>query len=203
VGLVLIPAPPTVSEVLAEQFRARLPVQVPVEVIPAPEPGSGSQVRAALAWAGAALAAEDSGLVVVHDSLYPLTSADRVGVVVDAVRTGGCSGVVPVRSVIDTVKWVDGDGVVRGTADRDAFRLVGSPQVYRARVLADALASAAPEVLRGSGAQLLPRVVWAAGGRLHAIPDSGEILRAATADDLLLVEAVLHVGATDGVTASG
>jgi 2-C-methyl-D-erythritol 4-phosphate cytidylyltransferase len=199
VSRVLVPAPPALLAVLAEQLRAGLPASVDVEVIPVTENGPGARVRAVLAGAAAAVCADPAGVVVVHDPLHPLAPSGLVHAVVDLLAAeqggGACAGVVPVRPVTDTLKWVDEDDVVTGTADRQTFRMVYSPQAYRAGVLAAALATASPEDLRRRGAEVIPRVVEAAGGRLRTVPAPGEVFRIATTDDLVLAEAMLHVGA--------
>jgi 2-C-methyl-D-erythritol 4-phosphate cytidylyltransferase len=200
---ILVPAPPALLAALAEQLRAGLPASVDIEVIPVAENGPGARVRAVLAGAAAAVGADPTGIVVVHDPLHPLAPAGLVHAVVDLLTAAAvvgagetpCAGVVPIRPVTDTLKWVDEDDVVTGTADRQAFRMVYSPQAYRAGVLAAALASAPPEVLRARGAEVLPRLVEAAGGRLLTVPAPGEVFRIATEEDLVLAEAMLHVGA--------
>jgi 2-C-methyl-D-erythritol 4-phosphate cytidylyltransferase len=199
VSRVLVPAPPALLSALAAQLRAGLSAEVDVEVLPVPENGPGARVRAVLTGVAASVCADPTGIVVVHDPLHPLAPAGLVHAVVDRLSAEDdgvpCAGVVPVRPVTDTLKWVDEDDVVTATADRLTFRMVYSPQAYRAGVLAAALADAPDRVLRGRGAELLPGLVEAAGGRLRTVPAPGEVFRIATTDDLVLAEAMLHVGA--------
>lgn len=183
-----------------------------MEVLPVPENGLGARVRVALAREAAAAVAGRHEVVVVHDPLHPLAPAVLTRTVVDTLHgalledgSPAVAGVVPVRPVTDTLKWVDEDDVVIGTADRQAFRMVYSPQAYRASVLASVLATAAPEVLRGRGCEVLPVLVEASGGLLRTVAAPGEVFRIATREDLVLAEAMLLVGvdADDGTASRG
>ena len=155
----------------------------------------GLRVRAGLESArGRRAAPGDGDVVVVHDPLYPLSSAALVRAVVDALAgTPGCAASAPARPVTDTLKWVDEDEVVRETADREGYRMIYSPQAYRRAALAGALAAAPDEALRAQGADVVPRLVQARGGLVTLVPSPGEALRVAGEDDLVLVEALLHV----------
>jgi 2-C-methyl-D-erythritol 4-phosphate cytidylyltransferase len=108
---------------------------------------------------------------------------------------------VPAGVVTDTLKWVDGDEVVVGTADRASYAVVSSPQAYRRASLAAALAGADDETLRAQGAEVLPRLVQAGGGLVRLVPSPGEALRVATRQHIVLAEVLLQVGATgEGVS---
>jgi hypothetical protein len=141
---------------------------------------------------GAGRSAEaPSGLVVVHDPLHALAPASLVRDVVDELLAHQeADGILPVRPVTDTLKRTGPDGVVTGTADREAFHVVGSPQVYRAAVLARVDGWGAPALGPGD----LPVLVRAAGGRLRTVPAPGEVFPVTTDDDLVLAEAVLADG---------
>jgi 2-C-methyl-D-erythritol 4-phosphate cytidylyltransferase len=195
VPLTLVPVPPALEEAVADVLRTEPSGQV--EVLPAPAAGAGLRVRAALESPRARRAAGDDDVIVVHDPLYPLSSPTLVRAVVDGlVATPGVAASAPARPVTDTLKWVDEDEIVRGTADREGHRLVLSPQAYRRSVLADALTSAPEDALRGHRADALPRLVRARGGRVTLVPSPGEAFCVADEDDLVLVEALLHVDAS-------
>jgi 2-C-methyl-D-erythritol 4-phosphate cytidylyltransferase len=131
----------------------------------------------------------DEEIVLVHDPLHPLASDALVRAVVEAlVDDPDAVGAVPLGPVTDTVKWVDQNGRVTGTADRNALRTVHSPQGYR---LAPLLAALTLAVAADVGADALAGLVQAAGGRLRAVPAPAQALRVASADDLVLAEAVL------------
>lgn len=135
-------------------------------------------------------------IVVVHEPLFPMSPAALVGAVVQAVAgAADVVAAVPARRVTDTLKWVDHGEVVRDTADRERYRLIGSPQAYRMPALRAALAGAPEEALADRGPDVLPRLVAADGGRLALVPFGGELLRIGSQDDLLLAEALLEVEA--------
>ena len=129
-------------------------------------------------------------VVVVHDVLHPLAPPVLVAAVVDALeRDPTAVGALAVRAVTDTLKWVDGGGRILGTADREAHRVLCSPQAYRAGALASLAADAALDTA------LLPGRAGALG-RLVAVPAGQDVFRVAEPDDLALAEAVLRAART-------
>lgn len=85
-------------------------------------------VRLALAAVG------DPEFVLVHDAARPLTPADQIRRVVAALSEGQ-RAVIPVLSVIDTIKAVDANGVVLGTPERSGLRAVQTPQGFETALL--------------------------------------------------------------------
>jgi 2-C-methyl-D-erythritol 4-phosphate cytidylyltransferase len=191
---VVVPVPPALAAQVHE-LVAGLTGRATVEVLPVRDNGPGVRLLAALL---AHLPADDS-VVVVHDPLHPLAPPSLVVSVVERLleQGAGCAGVLPIRPVTDTLKAVDEDDVVTATADRDTYRMVYSPQAYRPLPLLAALRAATPASLRERGADRLPRLVQDAGGRLVTVGAPGEVFRISTADDLILAEAMLHVGMDD------
>jgi 2-C-methyl-D-erythritol 4-phosphate cytidylyltransferase len=209
---VVVVVPPALLEPIGA-LLATLPFGSPtVDVLPAQENGPGLRVRAALR----ARRPDPAGIVVVHDPLFPLAPAalvravvaplddvdfddiDPDGTVPDGAEphhAEGPAAVVPVRLVTDTLKRVDEDDVVTATVSRDGFRMVYSPQAFRTAALIAALDAADDAALRHPGADVLPRLIQAGGGRLHSVLAPGEVFRIAQADDLVLAEAMLGVGA--------
>lgn len=196
VGSVAVAVPHALVPFVEELFAARPAVRVCV----VDRNGYGHRVWGALH----ALEVPADQPVVVHDPLFSLASAALVRAVVDALtgsgpppsdeRTPRCVAAVPMRPVTDTLKWVDETGVIVGTADREQFRMVSSPQAYWPTPLRGLLADATPEQLRAEGADVLPRLVQAAGGNLIAVPAPGEVFRLSTGEDLVLADAMSHVG---------
>jgi 2-C-methyl-D-erythritol 4-phosphate cytidylyltransferase len=145
-----------------------------------------------------ALVALPPGDVLLHDARYPLASGELVRAVIRGLSTApdGVAGVVPVRAVTDTLKWVDGSQTVLETVRREEFRAVLCPQAYRLPALSRALG----EVPAGSLADgdplplWLPHAVRAGGGRLGTVEAPGEVFAVADADDALIAE-VLHAQA--------
>ena len=85
-------------------------------------------VRLALAAVG------DPEFVLVHDAARPLTPADQIRRVVEALRDGQ-RAVIPVLPVVDTIKAVDANGVVLGTPERSGLRAVQTPQGFETALL--------------------------------------------------------------------
>lgn len=79
----------------------------------------------------------DVDAVLVHDAARPFVPDDVVRRVLDALQSGA-PAVIPVVPLVDTVKRVDGDGVVVETIDRSTLRAVQTPQGFRRDVLAAA-----------------------------------------------------------------
>ena len=72
-------------------------------------------------------------VLLVHDAARPLTPPALFTAALAAVLAGA-DAVVPVLPLPDTVKLVDGDGVVLGTPDRAGLRVVQTPGAFRAAV---------------------------------------------------------------------
>jgi 2-C-methyl-D-erythritol 4-phosphate cytidylyltransferase len=193
VPLILVTVPPVLEEAVADVLWEERPERI--QVLPVRARAPGLRVRAVLESPPGRPSATDDHVVVVHDPLHPLSSPELVRTVVDGlVAGGGAAACAPARPVTDTLKWVDEDDVVRGTVDRDGYRVVSSPQAYRGRALASALASAPDDALRAPDALL--RLVQAGGGTVTLVPSPGEVFRVASQDDLVLVEALLQVDAS-------
>ena len=100
-------------------------------------PVFGGDTRQASVRAGLeALEPHGPQIVLVHDAARPFASQTLITRAIAAARES--SGAVPVTPVTDTVKSVDAKGVVTGTPDRAALRLVQTPQAFRFRTLLDA-----------------------------------------------------------------
>jgi 2-C-methyl-D-erythritol 4-phosphate cytidylyltransferase len=114
----------------------------------------------------AALAAADPAfpIVLVHDAARALAPATLVERVAAAVRDGH-DVVIPVLSVIDTIKQVDEAGRVVGTVDRAVLRVVQTPQGFRREVLAAAHAAAVDEHTDDAAlAEKIGATVWTVPG---------------------------------------
>lgn len=191
-----------------------------IQVLPVRENGHGFGIRAVLDSADLPenrpvvvhdplypLASQTLVTAVVEAltrSRTPSSTSAGPGVGPDIGGSGGSGGgavpswerrvaAVPVRPVTDTLKWIDEDDVVLGTADREQFRMVYSPQAYWSGALRTLLASATSGQLCAAGPDVLPQMVQAAGGRLLPVPAPAEVFRLSTEEDLVLADAMLHV----------
>jgi 2-C-methyl-D-erythritol 4-phosphate cytidylyltransferase len=121
-------------------------------------------------------------VVVVHDAARPLVPTSVVAAVVAAARAGH-PVTVPVLPLTDTVKVVGDDGLVRGTPDRTALRVVQTPQAFRA----DLLGAALPAVLAAPAG----RSYVAAGTPAHTVSGHPDALALRSAEDLRTAELLL------------
>ena len=98
---------------------------------------AGGQTRAAsVRHAFERLSAGPEDLVCIHDAARPLVTAHEAAEVLAAAeRVGAAAAVTP---VVDTVKRVKGARIV-GTVDREGLFAAGTPQAFRAALLARAL----------------------------------------------------------------
>lgn len=94
-----------------------------------PPPVPGGETRQASVLAGlAALEPERPTQVLIHDAARPFASPALVARAIEAARTTGAA--IPALRIADTVKTVDADGRIAGTADRDTLRFVQTPQAF-------------------------------------------------------------------------
>ncbi|MGV3633521.1 MAG: bifunctional 2-C-methyl-D-erythritol 4-phosphate cytidylyltransferase/2-C-methyl-D-erythritol 2,4-cyclodiphosphate synthase [Pseudorhodoplanes sp.] len=92
-------------------------------------PVAGGETRQESVLAGlAALEPTKPGYVLVHDAARPFASPTLIARAVDAARKTGAA--IPALRVTDTVKTVSPDGLIIGTADREAMRIVQTPQAF-------------------------------------------------------------------------
>jgi len=124
---------------------------------------AGGSTRTASVRRGVAAAAAGTWLLV-HDAARPLVDAQVVAAVMEATRRHGAA--VPVVTVPDTVKEVDGDGWVLGTRDRGKLRLAQTPQGSRADWLREALERAE----QAGGLTDESAALEAAGHRVAVVP---------------------------------
>lgn len=152
----------------------------PVVVVP-----GGAQRQDSVAAALAAVPA-GPGIILVHDAARALVPAELVESVAAAVRAGH-DAVVPVLPVVDTIKEVSADEVVRGTVDRSVLRAVQTPQGFRRAVLAAAHAAAVDPLTDDAG------LVEKQGVPVVCVPGSEYALKITRPFDLALAEHLLTV----------
>jgi 2-C-methyl-D-erythritol 4-phosphate cytidylyltransferase len=120
--------------------------------------------------------------VLVHDGDRPFLETVLVDSGLRAAReTGVAVAAVPVK---DTVKSVDGDGLVVATLDRDALRAVQTPQVFRADIIRRAYAAATATVT--DDAMLAERL----GYPVRLYEGSYDNLKVTTPDDIIVAETI-------------
>ncbi len=140
-------------------------------------------VRRALAAAG------EGDPVLVHDAARPLLSSELAEAVIAALaRDGEADAAIAAAPLTDTLKRVDGEGVVRETLDRSELWAVQTPQVFRRAALERALDVGEEELAHATDdAWLIER----RGGRVIVVPASPENLKVTTPLDLQVAELLL------------
>jgi 2-C-methyl-D-erythritol 4-phosphate cytidylyltransferase / 2-C-methyl-D-erythritol 2,4-cyclodiphosphate synthase len=92
-------------------------------------PVSGGATRQASVRAGLeALEPRKPDIVLVHDAARPFASADLIARAIEAAAQTGAA--IPALPVTDTVKRVNQTGTIEATLDRNALRLVQTPQAF-------------------------------------------------------------------------
>ncbi len=128
-------------------------------------------------------------LVGVHDGARPLITCEDVGRAVDVlVGDNALDGVVLGVPCNDTIKLVDGAGLIAETPDRRSLWRAQTPQIFRWRALYEAYAED-EEVLRAATDDA--SLVEARGGRVKVVEGSAENLKITDASDLRYAEHVL------------
>lgn len=169
-----------VPEDSVEESRALLAgIDLPIIIVSGGETRQDSVARALLA-----LPAEVD-VVLVHDAARPLVPAEVVDRVAAAVRSGA-EAVIPTLGVVDTIKEVDAEGVVRTTLDRARLHAVQTPQGFARDLLQRAHAGS-----DGGDATDDAGMVERMGARVIVVPGHEEAFKITRPLDLVLAEAIL------------
>lgn len=137
---------------------------------------AGGSSRSESVRAGLAEVPPDTDIVCVHDAARPFADADLYRRVVAAVEAGADAS-VPGIAVTDTIKVVDGDGVVTATPDRSTLVAVQTPQAFRHAALVAAHAS-------GADATDDAALIEATGGRVVVVEGAADNRKITVPDDL-------------------
>lgn len=139
--------------------------------------------RTRQASVAAALAAVPSGtrVVLVHDAARPLTPSTMFDAVAAGVVASG-GGAVPALQPADTVKAVDGNGVVERTLDRARLAAVQTPQGFPFDALVSAYDRADAEYTDDAA------LFAAAGGAVRVVPGDAAAFKITTRWDLARAE---------------
>jgi 2-C-methyl-D-erythritol 4-phosphate cytidylyltransferase len=132
----------------------------------------------------------EADVVVVHDAARCLTPISVIQAVVQAVLAGA-PAVVPVLTVVDTIKQVDADGCVVRTVDRSQLRAVQTPQGFAADLLRRAHQSASALVTDDAG------LVEALGVPVTTLPGHPHAFKITTSFDLAIAEMLTGAQAGD------
>jgi 2-C-methyl-D-erythritol 4-phosphate cytidylyltransferase len=133
--------------------------------------------------AGLAEVPADVPFVLVHDAARPLATPALVKRVLERLRRGDVTGVVPGTAVRDATKRVEGERVI-ATVPRDDLISVQTPQGFVTAALREA-----HETVVGDAADDA-EIVAAAGGTVVFVAGEVTNLKVTVPEDLRLVEAI-------------
>ncbi|WAJ44835.1 2-C-methyl-D-erythritol 4-phosphate cytidylyltransferase [Mycobacterium sp. Aquia_216] len=128
----------------------------------------------------------EPGFVLVHDAARALTPPELIVRVVDTLRAG-YDAVVPALPLHDTIKAVDGNGVVLGTPERAGLRAVQTPQGFATDLLLRAYERAAGAAVTDD-ASLVEHV----GGQVQVVDGDPLAFKITTQLDLLLAQSIVR-----------
>ena len=172
-----------------DQYRAEAVLASGATKVLAVVPGGAS--RATSVRAGLAAVPAESTIILVHDGARPLVEPSLIDAAV-ATLAGDDSldGVIVGHPSYDTLKIVEGERHVRGTADRTTTWAAQTPQVFRAQTLRAAYERASADGWDGTDdASFVER----AGGRLAMYEGSRDNIKVTVPEDLPLVDRLLRM----------
>lgn len=163
-------------EALVAPYREQKPVKVVV---------GGSERQYSVANALRAVS-RDCELILVHDGARPLVTDEVVQSVIDGAREHRAAiAAVPVK---DTIKTVDGQGMVVDTPPRSTLYAVQTPQGFESQLLFDAYARAEEDGFLGTDdASLVERL----GVRVAVAQGDYQNIKITTPEDLIVGESLL------------
>ena len=142
----------------------------------------GATRSASVRAAFQALGARGDDVVCIHDAARPLVSPEEIGRVLSAARASGAA--TAATPIVDTIKRVESERIV-ATVDREGLYAAGTPQAFRAELLARAFETGREATDEAGLLEIL-------GVPVQAVPVSRWNLKITTPEDLELVEALLR-----------
>jgi 2-C-methyl-D-erythritol 4-phosphate cytidylyltransferase len=197
-ALRLLAGEPLLTHAVRALLAARLVEQVVVAAPPGEEEAARAAAPGALVVTGGptrtasvarALAGADPryDVILVHDAARALTPPELIDAVAVTVLEGAADAVIPVLPVVDTIKRVDGAGMVLQTVERADLCAVQTPQGFRRALLVEAHAQAARGAPATDDAGLVERL----GHPVLTIPGHDDAFKITRPADLHLAEALL------------
>ena len=125
--------------------------------------------------------ADADGVVGVHDGVRPFVCADVVRRCMDEARISGAA--IPVVPVVETLRRLDNGGADSHTEPRGEFRLVQTPQCFRADLLKKAYAQPYTDAFTDDAS-----VVEAMGHTIALVDGNRDNIKLTTPEDLKYAE---------------
>ena len=142
----------------------------------------GGATRFHSVQSGLSFVEDPDALVAVHDGVRPFVSHEVIACCFREAELHGA--VVPVIPVVETVRQLVGDTSV--TVNRDAYRLVQTPQTFRASLLRNAYEQPYCDAFTDDAS-----VVEALGHAVHLVEGNRENIKLTTPYDLVVAQALL------------
>jgi 2-C-methyl-D-erythritol 4-phosphate cytidylyltransferase len=175
---IVIAAPATLSQAWSDQYSA-----TDVTVVP------GGSTRSQSVRAAISALPRDCTFTFVHDAARALTPVDVIHRVLEELQRGA-EAVIPVLPLVDTVKEVMGEKIVR-TLDRSSMFGAQTPQGFVTKLLIDAHASAKRDGVEGTDdASLIERL----GVKVQTVTGDDRAFKITTPYDLEVARALLAEG---------
>jgi 2-C-methyl-D-erythritol 4-phosphate cytidylyltransferase/2-C-methyl-D-erythritol 2,4-cyclodiphosphate synthase len=165
-----------------------LPAVVRKDLLPAVPGGAARQDSVRLGLES--LLSENKKIVLIHDAARPFATINLIQAAREAAHRSGAT--VPGVPVTDTLKSIDGDGIIVATHDRSSLRAVQTPQAFRYDLILAAHRQTAGEALTDDGA-----VAERAGHPVHVFEGDPANMKITTQDDFVAAEARLAGLLTD------
>ena len=121
---------------------------------------------------------------IVHDGARPCIDGEVIETGLQAAKSTGAAA--PAQPLSDTIKEVDGSGMVVRTLDRGRLRAAQTPQVFSTALLRDAHEQVREDVTDDAA------MIEMTGGSVRLFPGSPENLKVTTPLDLEIAEAILR-----------
>ena len=147
---------------------------------------SGGATRMESALAGVSAVRKGAKLIAIHDGARPLVTQDLIERVVNAANEHMAA--VPAVRCVDTLKQIDGNGVITGGVDRDSVVRVQTPQVFDADIIKGALTKAVENHLTLTDDCSAMDMM---GVKTHTVEGDAGNIKLTEPVDMVLAEAIL------------
>lgn len=146
----------------------------------------GGATRMESALAGVSACDKNAKLIAIHDGARPLVTAELISRTVYAAEK--FISAVPVIPSTDTLKLVDENGVIVGTADRSSIFRVQTPQIFHSDMIKGALTKAVKDGLTITDDCSAMDMM---GVKTHVVDGDVENIKLTTPSDILTAEAII------------
>ena len=147
---------------------------------------TGGNDRAESAKKGFSRIRDREGFVLIHDAARCLITEEDINAVASAAYEFGCA--TASAYVTDTVKTVDGLGIISKTLDRSDLRLMQTPQAFSCKLYSEALKAAEQSCISVTDDNMLLENI---GVKIKTVITSRENIKITTADDVGYAEYIL------------